>query len=108
MTASRYEIGEQVTGPAGDKYELIERKAHVRRDGAASEILTWRGACRVCGKPFQCHSGPNPRGLTVHCPEHKLSKADSVRNWLAALNTPEARRKSMDTMRRKRELKALM
>lgn len=102
------EIGEAVTGPAGDRYELIGRVPHKRRDGVMSEILTWRGGCRVCGQPFQCRSGPNPRGLTVHCPEHKLSKSEVYKVWQAAINSPEAILKREATKRRNRQFKALM
>lgn len=58
---------------------LTEIKAYTRRDGAASSILTWSGACKRCKEPYDQRTGLIASGLTVHCRECTKPLRDKMR-----------------------------
>jgi hypothetical protein len=105
--ADKYEIGEAVTGPTGQAYVLVSREPYERPDGSMSEILHWRSNCRKCGAQFVAKAGPTAHGTSIHCPAHRLSREERTANWLAAMRTPEARRKAAATMKRRAEIRKL-
>ncbi len=108
MADISFEIGDEVTGPTGQHYKLIEREPYERPRGLGwSEVLTWQSHCRKCGVEFTVKGGPTARGMTVHCPLHVLSRKERSRIALAASHSPAARSKRAATWKRKRELAKL-
>ncbi len=107
-TIVNFQIGDEATGPSGQNYVLLKTEPYQRPSGEMSTILTWRSVCRVCGAPFECKSGPTSHGAAVHCPEHRLSRDERTRFWLASLNSPAAAAKRKATIARRRLLKALL
>lgn len=51
----------------GQRYELIEVRPHVRKDGAATSILTWLSTCPDCVEPFTHTSGLRSAGPNRRC-----------------------------------------
>ena len=96
---SEYEVSGQ-----RHKLESVEHYRN-RRSGRESVVLHWRSACRVCGEPYTWKSGPTARGGTVHCPAHRLAPAEQrLRIAVKAMNTPEAIRKRVATLKLRRLL----
>lgn len=53
------------------EYELTEVEPYIRKDGAASHVLTWHTACPECGAGFDVRSGKKARELIRRCPVHR-------------------------------------
>lgn len=45
----------------GQRYDLI----------AVGDMLTWRSACKTCGRPFDCQSKMFVEWLTRNCEDHR-------------------------------------
>ena len=110
MAIPHFEIGEEVIGSSGQKYILDKREPYQRpRNQGLSEVLAWRSNCRQCGVEFTTKSGPTTKGLSVHCPDHKFTKAERVAIALANLNKPGVRAKGRATQAENRRiLKSLL
>jgi hypothetical protein len=55
----------------GQRYELIARKPHVRKDGQPTTLLIWRSHCSDCGEVFEVVTGLVANGyFNRRCPDH--------------------------------------
>ncbi len=59
---------------AGFTYEMIECAPHKNRDGSSSFLLTMKGTCADCGKPFIFKQGPSRGSLPRRCPADAKGK----------------------------------
>lgn len=60
----------------GQEFEVVAVEPYVRKDGAASALLTWRTPCRVCGSPVEFKLGKELRATRRNCDEHKWKFPD--------------------------------
>jgi hypothetical protein len=109
MAEINFQIGDHAEGSTGQRYTLLAIAPYRNgRTGRESVVLLWRSNCRRCGAEFTCKTGPTAHGGSVHCPAHRLTREEARRLGLAAMHTPEARRKSAATQRRLNALKKLL
>lgn len=96
-------VGDEVVGPSGQKY-TVEAITPYRRHGGRGDsvVLHLRSICRKCGAEFVAKAGPSAKGASVHCPAHRLTPAEAQRIAVAAMASPEARRKAVATRARRR------
>jgi hypothetical protein len=53
------------------RYELMARKPHIRRDGFPTTLLVWRSHCCDCGEVFEVVTGLVANGyFNRRCPDH--------------------------------------
>lgn len=71
----------KLTTKDGRVFDLEAARPYQRRDGTASSIAIWRGACRLCGAPFETTTSGSlvvvlaSKGFSrVHCDAHKLRR----------------------------------
>lgn len=60
----------------GREFEAIRVAPHTCRDGTESQLVKWRGWCRICGVPYE--SGWVSRAansLALNCFEHNRARA---------------------------------
>lgn len=44
----------------GQRYELLRREPHMRRDSTATTISIWSSQCWQCGQPYECTTSSDP------------------------------------------------
>src|SRR5688572_6794487 len=79
------EIGGKVA-VGGRSFRLLGREPYVRKDGRATELLLWQGACTVCGAAFYLKSGPWPKLVNlnaVRCMPHRTGTTEQEREAIS-------------------------
>jgi len=55
----------------GQRYELVNQKPHIRKDGQPTTLLVWRSHCADCGSAFEIMTGLiSNRGINRRWPKH--------------------------------------
>jgi len=74
----------------GRLWQEVGREPYTRVDGTETELIRWRLACAKCGEGFEIKTTAwsNYRDSkafgAVHCPMHKLTKAEVSARAIAA------------------------
>jgi hypothetical protein len=55
----------------GQRFQLIGREPHTRRDGVAIELLVWSSHCAECGDPITVKTPLNFGYPRRRCDEHR-------------------------------------
>ena len=63
-------IGE-VIRPQGREYTLLATENYTTKTGRASNLLTWKGKCTVCGDGFTFKTGMSNFHPTATCERHR-------------------------------------
>lgn len=67
-----------VAASDGRLFVFAGTEPYTRKDGSASVVLVWRGACAVCGAPFTVKTPQHLEGTKAfgrkHCDMHKLKR----------------------------------
>ena len=70
----------------GQLFHLITRAPYARkRDGTASELLTWLGHCTVCGVSFESVTGPTRPDPRTECEQHRMTPRQRAANPTPAM-----------------------
>ncbi len=80
------------TNKHGQVFNFLKTEPYTRKDGTATTLAVWTSTCRHpgCAQTFEVRvpaSAP-PENCAAfgaaHCIEHKLTKSETTRRWVAA------------------------
>lgn len=58
----------------GQRYEVVEVRTALRKDGAVAFVLVWRSHCATCGAPFELTTGLRANAqLNRRCSAHRAA-----------------------------------
>ena len=72
--ATRWRVGmsrQETAAGFVHTYHLTVIEPYLNRRGHAALLLSWLGACAVCGCPFVANSGRRPKALLRTCTTHR-------------------------------------
>jgi hypothetical protein len=63
----------------GREFVAAAVEPYTRRDGTASQLVTWRGQCALCGAPYDVKGGRAAKHLPLNCEQHRGRRTKRVR-----------------------------